>query len=226
MAWGVNPLLLDIAPGLLDYYARTATANDTFFSATAGAGYAYPSHMPPAALAAYASRTAAYVQRLTPGWPAWSWEVDVWDTNNATALFEYAAQTGDAVGMWSMQPEALAGTNGVLPNGAPLVITALDLWYPWSKPSEPCPADGDTVGALARMLLDAAAPLRKPAFLLVYGVTYDLCTNRSMFEMAAGVQAALGSGNATAPPFTVVGMQDMVALARQAAAAANAAAAP
>jgi hypothetical protein len=39
VAWGVNPALLDVAPGLLQFYADTATANDTFFAATAGAGY-------------------------------------------------------------------------------------------------------------------------------------------------------------------------------------------
>lgn len=40
IAWGVPPLIAETAPGLLSFYANTATANDTFFSATAGGGYA------------------------------------------------------------------------------------------------------------------------------------------------------------------------------------------
>ena len=38
IAWGVNPLIAEVAPGLLEFYGATASANDTFFAATAGAG--------------------------------------------------------------------------------------------------------------------------------------------------------------------------------------------
>jgi GxGYxYP putative glycoside hydrolase C-terminal domain len=82
MSWGMNPLLLDVAPGLLEFYASTASTNDTFFSATAGAGYTYPSHMPPASFNAYVDRVATYVKKLTgPSWPPYSWEVDIWVCN-------------------------------------------------------------------------------------------------------------------------------------------------
>jgi hypothetical protein len=217
MAWGMNPLLLDIAPGLLEFYAATATKNDTFFSATAGAGYAYPSRMPPANFATYVMRCAERIGRLTPGWPPFSWEIDIWDSNTPQNISSYAALAGPAVGMFSMQPESMAGTNTVLEGGLPLVITSAALWYPFSK--GPCPQDevGDMVQAIADLV--RGIPTR-PVFALVYGVDYDACSNRSMFEFAHAVQDRMGGGNASAgmPPLTVVGMQDMVRLARQAAA--------
>ncbi len=53
-----------------------------------------------------------------------SFEVDIWDNNNLTLLAQYKALAGDAVGMFSMQPEELPGTNNWLPDGTPVVIAA------------------------------------------------------------------------------------------------------
>jgi hypothetical protein len=215
----MNPLLLDIAPGLLEFYASTASPNDTFFSATAGAGYAFPSHMPPASFASYVHRAAERIGRLTgPAWPPYSWEVDIWDTNSALNISSYAELAGPAAGMFSMQPESMAGTNSVLPGGLPLVITSASLWYPFSK--GPCPED--EVAAMVQAITDFVQGIpTRPVFCLVYGIGYDpRCSNRSMFDFAHAVQQSMGAGNVSAglPPLTVVGMQDMVRLARQAAA--------
>jgi hypothetical protein len=46
IAWGFQPYLLEICPALLEYYAKTATPNDSFFAGPSGAGYATPSRMP------------------------------------------------------------------------------------------------------------------------------------------------------------------------------------
>lgn len=217
MSWGINPLLADFAPGLLEFYALSASSNDTFFAATAGGGYAYPSKMPAAAFTTYVTRVRELIKAITPTWPPYSMEVDIWDTNSAENISSYAAIAGDAIGMFSMQPEAMAGTNTVLPGALPLVITNATLWYPLS--SGPCPADplAHFVDAIAATV--ARIPTR-PVFLLAYGIEYDVCGN-SMFHYASKVQEAMGAGNATAglPPLTVVGMQDMVRLARTAAAA-------
>jgi hypothetical protein len=67
IAWGIDPLILDVSPGLLDFYARTSTPNDTFFAGTAGAGYAYPWSMPN--MAPYVHRAASLIGNLTTGWP-------------------------------------------------------------------------------------------------------------------------------------------------------------
>ena len=210
IAWGVNPLVAEVAPGLLEFYGDTASANDTFFAATAGAGYAYPSHMPRDAFRAYVARAAALTAALTPGWPRRAWEIDIWDTNNASDISAFAAAFGDGVGAFSMQPEALAGTNAVLPGALPLIITAKELWYP--QQTGACDED-----FYAHALARAAANITtRPAFALVYGlVPRDAC-NRTIFDNALAVRAlgALPDGT----PVRLVGMQDFVALAREAAA--------
>jgi hypothetical protein len=40
--WEIQPLILDLAPGILEYYYRTATPNDYFIAGPSGAGYTYP----------------------------------------------------------------------------------------------------------------------------------------------------------------------------------------
>ncbi len=41
--WEIQPLLLDLAPGMLEHYYRTATSNDYFIAGPSGAGYTAPS---------------------------------------------------------------------------------------------------------------------------------------------------------------------------------------
>ena len=80
VAWGVNLVLAREFPALMEFFASTATANDTFFGATSGAGYAFPSEMPPAAFARYA-KLAGQVARdyaTPPSGPA-DWVVDLWN---------------------------------------------------------------------------------------------------------------------------------------------------
>jgi len=42
MGWTVSPTMLDAMPGLLDYYYKTATANDCLLCGPSGYGYTYP----------------------------------------------------------------------------------------------------------------------------------------------------------------------------------------
>jgi hypothetical protein len=53
IAWGVNLLLAREFPALMEFYLDTATANDTFFGGTSGAGYVFPSEMPAGAFRRY-----------------------------------------------------------------------------------------------------------------------------------------------------------------------------
>jgi len=231
MSWGIDPLTAQFAPALLEFYAATATANDTFFAATAGAGYTYPWLLPPVSFNAYVDRMAGLVNSLTPGWPAHSWEVDIWDWNSPSNVTQYAARAGDAVGMVSMQPESMAGTNTWLPmpdggDPLPLIIGNHSLWYPLQYS---CPPDPDAfyVGTIA----DTVASIRSsrpggggPVFTVVYGIVPTDGCGRTMYDYARMVQSAMGAGGVfpgtggnpiTVPPVHVVGMQDMVRLARQ-----------
>src|SRR3989441_1977835 len=46
-AWSLNPLLVDLAPPLLDRYYDSATSLDRFIAAPSGAGYLYPDYTGP-----------------------------------------------------------------------------------------------------------------------------------------------------------------------------------
>ncbi len=53
--WGVMPSLLVSQPWLMRYYYRTMSANDYFFAAPSGWGYAHPASLPAADLMPYAA---------------------------------------------------------------------------------------------------------------------------------------------------------------------------
>lgn len=223
IAWGINPLLATFAPGLLEFYANTATANDSWFAATAGAGYAYPHVMPPDVFQAYTKRAGDLLGAVTPGWPQYANWIDIWDSNFPSNITSYAANTGMAVGAFSMQPESMESTNSWLPqpDGAqplPLIITNKTLWYAmqWKctppNASDPASWYTEAIEATVRNI-----PTR-PVFLLVYGITPADACGLSMLDYAPVVQQRLGGGSAdgVVPPVQLVGAQDMARLAREA----------
>lgn len=61
IAWGIDPLLVDLAPPLLDAYYDTATPLDRFIAAPSGAGYLYPDYTGPGDLASYVAFTKRYM---------------------------------------------------------------------------------------------------------------------------------------------------------------------
>jgi len=61
LAWSINPLLVDLAPPLLDWYYDTATPFDRFIAAPSGAGYLYPDYTGPGDLPAYLALTDRYM---------------------------------------------------------------------------------------------------------------------------------------------------------------------
>jgi hypothetical protein len=70
VAWSVDPVLAERFPALMDYYAATATANDSFIGGVAGAGYVYLGALTTQQLAAYATRSIRAVAR-TRRLPSW-----------------------------------------------------------------------------------------------------------------------------------------------------------
>src|SRR5881409_1197197 len=59
-AWSLNPLLVDLAPPLLDRYYDSATSLDRFIAAPSGAGYLYPDYTGPGDLAPFVNFTKRY----------------------------------------------------------------------------------------------------------------------------------------------------------------------
>ncbi|MBC7328590.1 hypothetical protein H5T87_10860 [bacterium] len=58
--WEVQPLLLDLAPGMLSYYFETATPMDCMVAPSGGIGYIYPQYFP--YLAKYLQQTGNYLR--------------------------------------------------------------------------------------------------------------------------------------------------------------------
>jgi hypothetical protein len=61
--WTLDPLLLDAAPTVLEYYQHTRTPNDLLISGPSGAGYIYPNAWPAPAFGAFTRQSAAYMRR-------------------------------------------------------------------------------------------------------------------------------------------------------------------
>jgi hypothetical protein len=62
IAWSINPLLVDLAPPLLDAYYGSANPTDRFIAAPSGAGYLYPDYVGPGDLASFVGSTNRYLR--------------------------------------------------------------------------------------------------------------------------------------------------------------------
>jgi len=56
ITWSISPLLVDLAPSLLDYYYFSASGSDSFVAAPSGSGYIYPGFTPGDDLREYLER--------------------------------------------------------------------------------------------------------------------------------------------------------------------------
>lgn len=61
--WTINPLLIEAAPFMLNYYQRTATNNDMLMAGPSGASYFYPAYWPQDHLATHFEQSASYLRR-------------------------------------------------------------------------------------------------------------------------------------------------------------------
>jgi hypothetical protein len=64
VGWTLSPLLIEAAPAIAAYYARTATSNDEFIAGPSGAGYIFPSEWPDEQLDAFLERTGRFMQDM------------------------------------------------------------------------------------------------------------------------------------------------------------------
>lgn len=118
--WTVAPGMVDLGPGLLNYYYTTATANDCFVSGPSGMGYLMPmntysqngaaagSHLDnPVAMAGYARLTETYMQR------AGLRVITIWD--NATPM-QRATYEEKVRNLYGMTVQRFSGRSSVLPS--------------------------------------------------------------------------------------------------------------
>ena len=64
LGWTTSPALLQAAPAMAAYYARTATEQDEFVAGPSGAGYMYPSRWPGEHLPVFLQRTGQWMQQM------------------------------------------------------------------------------------------------------------------------------------------------------------------
>lgn len=64
IGWELQPLLVDLAPGMVEYFYETATSNDTFVASASGIGYTFPDAMSPRQLRAHLRATDPYLDRV------------------------------------------------------------------------------------------------------------------------------------------------------------------
>ncbi len=62
--YSIEPLLLNAAPNILNYYLSTATPNDCLIAGPSGAGYMYPAQWPQSELANYLQLSANYLNAI------------------------------------------------------------------------------------------------------------------------------------------------------------------
>lgn len=61
LGWTLSPALVELGPVILNYIARTKSANDDFVGAPSGLGYIYPSTWAPDKLAEFSALTAQFL---------------------------------------------------------------------------------------------------------------------------------------------------------------------
>ena len=201
VTWGFNPLLAQYAPALVEYFAKTATPNDSFWAGPSGAGYTHPSAMSAGQLALYTEDTRKGLQQLGMS-PA----VDYWDSGTIfkSLLGAYATGTSaySGVRLMTLLPNDIGASETFwLDNGTPVVrmLPALRIW------------DGDGVSTPQTVVANLqAAAAQQPGD----GPKFITANSRCSPTFYKSVMELLPAN------FVNVGMPDFIGLAEEAGAVA------
>lgn len=193
MTWGINPLIMHYAPALAEFFAKTATPNDSFWYGVTGAGYTQPSLMSDADLALYAQDTRECIADL-----GGSAAVDYWD---------YAAHFPRVF-------DAMTASGGTAPP-LKLICTSVHktLWLddgtPVVPPDPSVVGDGERFGddpvayaSAIQASVEQKHTLNEPYFVM--------CVTR--FSPSLGMKLR----DLLPPNYVFVGMQDFIGLAQDA----------
>ena len=210
ITWGMNPLLADWAPAMIEFYARTASPRDSFWAGPSGAGYTAPSAMPEAALKAFAAETRRCVKAagLSPA-------VDYWDSaqplnfsRNYTPMITELPNGDPPIALFSSSrwKNPANRLNYWTDEGVPLIIPERSLFGRWEDPKSgvDVTSDESQVSDLANRIKSVADKRNVVPLFLSLNIRWRP-------TILARVAAKL-------PPerFQVVGMPDFIALAQEA----------
>jgi hypothetical protein len=86
VAWAIDPVIGDQFPALWDYYATTASANDSFVAGVGGGGYVYLNTLSDTQFQRYARRVGRLLRDYGPS------VVDTYGFASPALLHNYSAQ--------------------------------------------------------------------------------------------------------------------------------------
>jgi len=198
MTWGMNTFIAQKYPALMEYYAKSAKANDSFWIGPSGDGYGHPATMITANMKKYANevKRKLYNTGVSPA-------VDFWDGIQPTesVLNEFTSDTPLYPGvklmtllpLWANIPKTFW-----LDNGTPIVRMDKGLHGPSQRDTV------STVQSIAAAIQAAAARVveNDPKFIT--------CNIRFSPTFLKSVQNLLPTN------YVVVGMPDFIELAQEA----------
>ena len=127
LAWGVNPALVRVMPGILNYFFSERTEQDFFVGPNSGAGYLNPGALPDTLIPSWVAHTQAFYRRL-------GYSIQGWTLNGkggrlpAKKASMFLDMGGDGV---SFYPSDLEGTWPRLERDIPIVAMAIP-GLPWT----------------------------------------------------------------------------------------------
>ncbi|NPV47444.1 MAG: hypothetical protein HPY69_10825 [Armatimonadetes bacterium] len=178
--WGINPLMAELFPAMLQYYYDTATPADYFFVGCSGAGYCYPDHMRD--LGKFAAHTARACRAA--GTPV----IDTWGAARSDVQQRYIAATRPLGLTVNTAPARLK----LMPDGTPVAYHELAYWQthglgglPWTRVF--ATADGRRQGIqhLVERIESIATRHRPPFVILVYGDLHSYAEHATLYRDVA-----------------------------------------
>ncbi|NSW56886.1 MAG: hypothetical protein HPY44_12815 [Armatimonadetes bacterium] len=175
--WGINPLMAELFPAMLDYYYDTATPEDYFFVGCSGAGYCYPDDMKD--LDRFARHTAeACANAGTP-------VIDLWGASRPDVQEKYATITRPLGMTVNCAPARLK----LLSDGTPVAYHELAYWQtdgldgaPWSRVFATEDGRRKGVERIVTRIEDIAARHQPPFVILVYGDLHSYPQHATLYK--------------------------------------------
>lgn len=178
--WGLNPLMAEFFPAMLQYYYDTATPADYFFVGCSGAGYCYPDHMRD--LGKFAAHTARACRAA--GTPV----IDLWGAARSDVQQRYVAATRPLGLTVNTAPARLK----LMPDGTPVAYHELAYWQthglgglPWTRVFATADGRRQGIQRLLERIESIAARHRPPFIILVYGDLHSYPEHATLYRDVA-----------------------------------------
>jgi hypothetical protein len=159
LSWTISPGLLDAAPGLLDWYWRTATRRDELVAGVSGLGYIRPDQLPCAVYSRFTQRSSTYLAR------AGLTVIHLLDASNTLPACAARAYRDDIPSLLGLLQWAGGSPTPTLLGGHSSALPYVNMYGP-----------ATSAGALVSAVQQGAAGWdgRTPRFLAVLGLAWTL----------------------------------------------------